>query len=736
MITLGYQQICEYCLTKACGEPCRFCGFDKTKFKKELGVLPPGSTLMGKYIAGKVIGKGGFGITYLAYDTEHDKKVALKEYFPSTFAARDEDGRTVAVLRSEDTPIYKNGMEKFYEEASLVSKFNGNPNIVSVHEFFYENGTAYFVMELLRGCSLKAYIAEHGCLSPDQALYIADGVSNALVAAHSTNTLHRDISPDNIMICRDGSVKLIDFGAARQVALSDPKSMSIILKQGFAPLEQYQKHGKQGPWTDLYSLGATLYYSVTGKRIDDPMTRMDNDENFQSNQYDVEPQLWELIRHSLNLNINDRYKDAFEFREALGKIAYKPQDIKIEIHMPESAAPDIVPTAAAADVSPSVQPVQTASAEHIKTSYEQTTDTPPFAAAGKKPQNKKLTAILGGAAGIALVIGITLAVSSAMISKESFSSADDQPVQLMPEQVSQAAEPSQTTQSIQPSTTTPPPEPTEVVTIKGRTYSIDVTELDLSGRDLTDSDIEDLKYFKNLNTLDISDNNITDLSVLSSLTNIKYLYFGRNNVSSLEFASGMKELQEIQFYENNISDLSPLSGTTKIVYIHADYNPIKSLDPLKNNVNMAYFSVTGLPIRDISALSGMKKLKGIDAANCGLTDISALSGCADLTEIYLNNNQIYDLSPLHDCSAIEYLELRNNSVSSQKELDTFTLSLRRLQMAEGAKLDIRDSNWNYTSYGAAYSCMFEILVNSYMNDFEFYANWLDENGEPVSGLVK
>ena len=287
MISFGNKQLCEYCLNEWGGEPCRFCGYDKNTYKKELGVLPPGSILMGKYIVGKVIGKGGFGITYLGYDITIGKKVALKEYYPISYSARSDDGCTVVVSRSEDSSIYYSGMNKFYEEASLVAKFNGNPNIVSVYEFFFENGTAYFVMELLHGYSLKTYIDRHGCLSPEQALYIADKVSSALMVAHSSNTLHRDIAPDNIILCTNGDVKLIDFGAARQVTAEDQKSLSVILKQGFAPLEQYQKHGKQGPWTDIYSLGATLYYTVTKKCIDDPMTRLDNDDEFQSNPYNV-----------------------------------------------------------------------------------------------------------------------------------------------------------------------------------------------------------------------------------------------------------------------------------------------------------------------------------------------------------------------------------------------------------------------------------------------------------------
>ena len=382
MITLGNKQLCEYCLTENCGKPCRFCGFDKASFKAEVGALPPGCILSEKYIVGKIIGKGGFGITYLAYDIKHEKQVALKEYYPISYAVRSQNGVTVTASRSEDADIYKKGMKKFYEEASLVSKFNGNPNIVSVYEFFYENDTAYFVMELLEGVSLKSYINEHGTLSHEEILYIADEISNALMVAHKENTLHRDVSPDNIMLCEDGKVKLIDFGAARQVASDDPKSMSVILKQGFAPLEQYQRRGKQGPWTDIYSLGATLYYAATKIRLDDPMSRLDDDSEFQANSHGIEPQMWEVLKHALNIKVNDRYKSAVEFREALSKLPYKPVPIK-----PVPIKPELPVT----DAQPPV-PI----------------DEPVPQAEDKKPLNKKLIAILSSAVGVILVGGIAL----------------------------------------------------------------------------------------------------------------------------------------------------------------------------------------------------------------------------------------------------------------------------------------------------------------------------------------
>ena len=605
MITFGNKQICEYCLTENCGEPCLFCGFDKTDFKKEVGVLAPGSVLLGRYIVGKTIGKGGFGITYLAYDTKQEKKVALKEYYPSSLAARDEDGCTVVITGSNNEDTYKKGMEKFYEEASLVSTFNDNPGIVSVYEFFYENDTAYFVMELLSGVSLKAYITEHGCLSPEQTLYIADKVSTALMAAHSTNTLHRDISPDNIMLCEDGNVTLIDFGAARQIALEDPKSMSVILKQGFAPLEQYQRRGKQGPWTDLYSLGATLYYAVTQQCIDDPMTRLEEDSAFQANSYNIEPQLWEVIRHSMNIKINDRYKDAAEFRAALGRISYKPQEITVaKSAKPEPAAAAVSPSAQSALPPTEFQPAQDAlpPTEYAQPAAEQAE--PTGKAKPKKPRNKKLILITCIAGAVLLAVAAVILIF--MLNKK---------------------------------------KPFNIV-IGGRFFSSDSRTVDISNMGLYNDDLETLKQFTNLKWVFIGSNNLTDISILAEIPTLEGIEASDNEISDISFIRNMKKLKYIYLVHNRISDISVFSELTTFKEIWLSHNFITDISPLAGNKKLVELGLNGNNIGDISVLSGMNKLEVLCLTDCGITDISPLSGCKSLNDLEIRGNNIADLSPL------------------------------------------------------------------------------------------
>ncbi len=327
MITVNDKRLCEACFAEVASDVCPECGFEKAFSRHDNTVLTMGSVLEDRYLIGKVIGKGGFGITYLAYDMKLRCRVAIKEYFPYGVAVRDNDMTTVSVSSEDSASTFKEGADKFYEEARLVAGFNGNPNIVSVYDFFYGNDTVYFTMGYLQGVTLKKYIADKGILSTSKAVRLANDVCNALMAAHSENVLHRDISPDNIMICNDGTIKLLDFGAARQVFTDESRSLSVILKQGFAPLEQYQKRGKQGPWTDIYSLGATIYYSLTGDVIDDPMSRLDDDDDFASNRYGIHEGLWEIIVKATKLKPKERYQDVFELREELESLNIAPEPL-------------------------------------------------------------------------------------------------------------------------------------------------------------------------------------------------------------------------------------------------------------------------------------------------------------------------------------------------------------------------------------------------------------------------
>ena len=322
------RKICNNCFRQIKTEPCKYCGYKKSAYRPEAGILPVGTVLKKRYCIGEVLGKGGFGVTYKAFDTVDSKIVAVKEYYPSGLVHRDTGTTQISVSSKQYEDNFKVGADKFFEEAKMVSRFNGNPNIVNVYEFFYENGTVYFAMEYLDGVDLKHFVKERGGKLPQEnVLYIADIITDALLIAHSMNVLHRDISPDNIFILNNGEVKLIDFGAARQVLAEQSKSISVILKQGFAPLEQYQRRGKQGPWTDIYAMGATLYYVITGKMPDEVTERLDFPDIGSADEYGVDPEFWEIIRKCMEVRAADRYQTVFELKEKLNALSIKPSPL-------------------------------------------------------------------------------------------------------------------------------------------------------------------------------------------------------------------------------------------------------------------------------------------------------------------------------------------------------------------------------------------------------------------------
>ena len=321
MINLNNRDLCENCFQPLMnpGQPCPHCGFAPSlAANRQPLALPISAILIGKYIVGDILGMGGFGITYLAYDVQQNRRVAIKEYYPASLASRYPGRAEVLVLSGEKGEEFKKGAQKFYEEAELVSNFNGNPNLINVYEFFYQNNTAYYAMEYLEGEDLVHYLKTEGRgLSTGKVLFLLEKVSDALGLIHANNVLHRDITPDNIFVCKDGGLKLIDFGAARHYMTQESQSMSVILKEGFAPIEQYQKNGKQGPWTDIYALGATCYYMLTGKKPTGVFDRMQNDTLDFSN---VNVELARVLRAMLSVQPERRPQNVYALKAILQKI--------------------------------------------------------------------------------------------------------------------------------------------------------------------------------------------------------------------------------------------------------------------------------------------------------------------------------------------------------------------------------------------------------------------------------
>ena len=262
-----------------CGRPiadtaaaCPYCGYSQAA---ELpNALQPGWEIAGRYRIESVIGLGGFGITYCAYDQKLACTVALKEYFPSGVANRIPGSKEVILYAGKRTEEFRQGYTRFLNEARNMIQFQSVPNVVQVREYFEENGTAYIAMEYLRGHTLKTEI-ERAPLTWERAVTIGAVICGALTALHRKGIVHRDVSPDNIFLCDDGRIKLIDFGAARVSMQQTP--LTVVFKDCFTPPEQYSRSAHQGPQTDIYALGATLYTAMLGKKPESALNRWPTD---------------------------------------------------------------------------------------------------------------------------------------------------------------------------------------------------------------------------------------------------------------------------------------------------------------------------------------------------------------------------------------------------------------------------------------------------------------------------
>jgi serine/threonine protein kinase len=256
---------CHTCFVElAPGEICSRCGADTSSTDDAGDVLQPGSVLGAKYKIGRLLGRGGFGATYLAWDINLRVRKAIKEFLPRQLVSRVSGGGQVHPY-SGSRDAFNVGLEQFLREARNLAQVRDNPVIIAVLDFFQENDTAYMVMEYLDGSTLEQYMTAKGRLDISVILELVVPVADALRACHAIGLIHRDIAPDNIFLTSDGRVKLLDFGAARFAIGSRSTNLSVILKEGYAPFEQYQRNGRQGPWTDIYALTATLYRLLTNE---------------------------------------------------------------------------------------------------------------------------------------------------------------------------------------------------------------------------------------------------------------------------------------------------------------------------------------------------------------------------------------------------------------------------------------------------------------------------------------
>ncbi len=318
---MNANKLCMSCMQNDSGDPvCSSCGAPFDLPPKNMLQLKPRTVLRDQYVIGRALGHGGFGVTYLAWDVGLQTRLAVKEYLPSGVAGRASGETNVLPYSQQAQPEFEWGLDRFLEEARTLKKFSRYPGIVSVDTIFRDNGTAYLVMEFLDGWTLEEFLKRRGGkIAFETALRIMLPVIEALSAIHVDNILHRDVSPDNILLTRDGKVKLIDFGAARNALRQKSRMLSIILKEGYAPEEQYRAGGIQGPWTDVYATAATIYHVITGERPESALDRLAGDKVRKPSELGIEidPDAERALMVALSLRAADRFQSMEDFKAAL-----------------------------------------------------------------------------------------------------------------------------------------------------------------------------------------------------------------------------------------------------------------------------------------------------------------------------------------------------------------------------------------------------------------------------------
>ena len=469
-------------------------------------------------------------------------------------------------------------------------------------------------MDYIEGISFKTYIANHGGkISVEETLNVMIPVLRALTAVHAEGFIHRDVTPDNIYITKDGMVKLLDFGSARYSIGDKSKSLDVILKVGYAPKEQYIRRSRQGPFTDVYSCAACFYAAITGFLPPESLERLDHDELVPISQcgIDIPEYLDKAILKGLAVQPEDRFQSAAEFLDAI-----EQQQI-VEVPASGGAA---APSTAGGQLDALIAKIR---------------------------QKPKLYGAIAAAAVVVLVALTTLTGGGG-----SGRGGGD----LLPTEV--------------PS-----------ITIAGQEYSTDEKNLDLQGMGLTDADIQDLKYMVNLYSLNLRENNITDVSCLTELPRLESLQLSDNSITDLSPLADMTALIDLYVDGNDITDLSPLAEMTQMRYIDVGNNPNltdlsplsgMTLSPLTNLTSVKNLNIQSpeASIGDLSFLSGMTGLQEIYIYGIfeSLT-LPNLSGLKNLTTLQLNPASDYtlpelDLSPLEGVTGLQSLTLYVNTTAA------------------------------------------------------------------------
>lgn len=627
-------------------ETCPACGFSEKDFVPEKHHLQPHTILKGQYLVGCALGEGGFGITYIGWDMFLHIPVAIKEYFPSGVVIRDQGQHTVSVFAGKDEESFLQGRSSFFREAQKVAKFDNNVGVVSVKNCFLENGTAYIIMEYISGINLGAYAELHGGkLTFTETLKLLRTPILTLEELHRASTWHRDISPENLMLTKDGKVKLIDFGSAME-SDREKKTRVLMIRAGYSPVEMYSSTGEDGPYSDVYSMAATIYKLITGVTPPPATDRLDNDPLVPPSALgvkDISHAQEAALLKGMAVQVKSRYQTMEEFFDGLyGESASAPSPhqkrlmigiaallvlIMVGVGVLLGRGGQSVPVVITQTEAPTERPTEAAAPvpSAVETALRDFLNANGCAIAADEAIPADALARIGGVRLLEGNIDFTFLTDEGELEyRDSF--------------------------YMNPWRRDDPQTPD----VRGEALT---TEINLS----------DFACFPNLQYLGVWDKRVTNLDALSKLPRLTTLvldHCGLTESDLLTIAQHAPLLTTLNISNSSITSVAALASLTKLERLMISNTGVTTLTPLAN-LTIRQLLTENTAIVSINELRGTRLAKCIRQWNCPIvTDGYDLLGeMPQLEEVTINGDEstdkslVLDLSPLANAQNLVWLDV-------------------------------------------------------------------------------
>lgn len=712
-------------------ETCPACGFSEKDFVPEKHHLQPHTILKGQYLVGCALGEGGFGITYIGWDMFLHIPVAIKEYFPSGVVIRDQGQHTVSVFAGKDDESFLQGRSSFFREAQKVAKFDNNVGVVSVKNCFLENGTAYIIMEYISGINLGAYAELHGGkLTFTETLKLLRTPILTLEELHRASTWHRDISPENLMLTKDGKVKLIDFGSAME-SDREKKTRVLMIRAGYSPVEMYSSTGEDGPYSDVYSMAATIYKLITGVTPPPATDRLDNDPLVPPSALgvkDISHAQEAALLKGMAVQVKSRYQTMEEFFDGLyGESASAPSPhqkrlmigiaallvlIMVGVGVLLGRGGQSVPVVITQTEAPTERPTEAATPvpSAVETALRDFLNANGCAIAADEAIPADALARIGGVRLLEGNIDFTFLTDEGELEEsDSFYMnpwrRDD------PQTPDVCGEALTTEINLSDFACFPNLQYLAVwderaVNLEALSRLPKLTTLVLDHCGLTESDLLTIaQHAPLLTTLNISNSSITSVAALASLTKLERLMISNTGVTTLIPLANLT-IRQLMTENTAIVSINELRGTRlakcirqwncpivtdgydllgempqlEEITINGDESTDKSLvldlSPLANAQNLVWLDVGHVGVQDINFVSRLPNLRYLLIATSNLT--SMMIGEATLPEtlayIDFGGNRITSLEELHleRLQKLEYISLHANFITDFSQMEQCT----------------------------------------------------------------